>query len=122
MKKKIIKKDGAAVAVIRSDTPVIITPADALQLLMDIKIADMCDRIAISKSALPEEFFILSSGLAGEVLQKFVNYHSRLAIFGDFSVYTSKPLKDFIYESNKGNNIFFTATEEEAVEKLFSVK
>ncbi|WP_454862006.1 DUF4180 domain-containing protein [Peribacillus frigoritolerans] len=28
------------------------------------------------------------------------------AIIGDFSSYTNKPLKDFIYECNKGNNVF----------------
>lgn len=49
-----------------------------------------------------EEFFILSSGLAGEVLQKLINYGGRIALYGDFSHYTSKPLLDFMYESNKG--------------------
>ncbi len=42
----------------------------------------------------------------GEILQKFVTYKAKLAIAGDFSVYTSKSLKDFIYESNNGNHIF----------------
>ena len=65
-----------------------------------------------------EEFFILSSGLAGEVLQKYVNYHFKLAIWGDFSHYTSKPLHDFIYESNQGNDFFFVASQEEALRKL----
>ena len=37
---------------------------------------------------------------------------------GDFSGYTSKPLKDFIYESNKGRDIFFVSSEEDAIEKL----
>ena len=35
-----------------------------------------------------------------------------------FSGYTSKPLKDFIYESNKGRDIFFVSSEEDAIEKL----
>ena len=30
----------------------------------------------------------------------------------------SKPLKDFIYESNKGRDIFFVSSEEDAIEKL----
>jgi hypothetical protein len=41
-----------------------------------------------------------------------------MAIYGDFSVYTSKPLHDFIYESNNGHDFFFVPTEEEAVNKL----
>ena len=62
--------------------------------------------------------FLLSSGVAGEILQKFVNYQAKLAIFGDYSKYTSKPLKDFIFESNKGKNVFFVDDENQAIEKL----
>ena len=39
-------------------------------------------------------------------------------MYGDFTKYTSKPLKDFIYESNKGKDIFFVPTKEEAIIKL----
>jgi ABC-type polysaccharide/polyol phosphate transport system ATPase subunit len=42
----------------------------------------------------------------------------KIAIVGDFSVYQSKSLKDFMYESNKGKTMFFVSTEKEAVEKL----
>ena len=51
-------------------------------------------------------------------MQKFVNYGVRCAIYGDYSRYTSKPLRDFIYESNKGKDVFFVATKEEAVDML----
>lgn len=37
---------------------------------------------------------------------------------GDFSIYTSKSLKDFIYECNKGKNIFFTSDVEQAIKRL----
>ena len=67
-------------------------------------------------------FFILSTGLAGEILQKFVNCHIKLAIVGDYSKYTSKPPRDFIYESNKGNSIYFASSIEEAVLKLDGAK
>lgn len=72
----------------------------------------------INKAAVCEEFFVLSSGMVGEILQKFINYHVRVAIYGDYSQYTSKPLKDFIYESNNGKNFFFVSTREEAIQKL----
>ena len=74
--------------------------------------------IAISKSLICDDFFILSSGFAGEMLQKYINYGGRIAIYGDYSHYTSKPLHDFIYESNKGSDVFFVTTLDEAVEKL----
>lgn len=63
-------------------------------------------------------FFVLSTGLAGEILQKYVNYGGRIAIYGDYSNYTSKPLKDFMYESNKGKDVFFVSDEEQAADML----
>jgi len=74
--------------------------------------------MVLRKEQIDEPFFRLSTGLAGEVLQKFVNYQMRLATVGDFSGYTSKPLRDFIHESNKGRHFFFAATREEALERL----
>ncbi|MEC3460142.1 DUF4180 domain-containing protein, partial [Bacillus thuringiensis] len=51
----------------------------------------------------------------GDILQKFINYKVKSAIIGDFSIYTSKSLKDFIYECNKVNDIFYLATEQQAI-------
>ena len=45
-----------------------------------------------------------------QILQKFITYGVRFAIYGDFSNYTSKPLKDFMYESNRGKDIYFQPT------------
>lgn len=89
----------------------------ALDLMMTAKYEDY-EAIAINKDAVCEDFFKLSSGVAGEILQKFVNYGMKLAIFGDYSTYTSKPLEDFICESNKGRQFFFVDNEEEAKEIL----
>lgn len=77
--------------------------------------------IVINKDAFAKEFFVLSTGIAGEVLQKFINYHFKLAIVGDFSAYTSKPLKEFMYESNRGEDIFFVSSKQEAIDRLSSV-
>ena len=77
-----------------------------------------CEALILPKEALSEEFFRLSTGLAGEVLQKFTNYGMKLAIVGDFSHYTSKPLQDFIRESNRGKTVFFVSEEGEAVKRL----
>ncbi len=90
----------------------------ALDLMMTAKYEANSRAIAIAKSCVAEQFFILSSGLAGEILQKFVNYDFRIAIYGDFSRYTSKPLQDFIRESNKGRDVFFQPDLESALAKL----
>jgi len=60
----------------------------------------------------------LEAIVAGDILQKFITYQVKIAILGDFSVYTSKSLKDFIYESNNGKDIFFLPDEKQAIKKL----
>ena len=112
------EKNGVVCALVSSDIPVITNSQAALDLLMTEKYDIGTKNIIIPKNLVSEDFFILSTGLAGEILQKFVNYGGRIAIYGDYSHYTSKPLKDFIYESNKGKDIFFVATLEEAQKKL----
>lgn len=113
-------QNGVQIALIQSDEgEIIINDAQsALDLMATVRYEADCDRIAIPKSAVKEDFFVLSTGIAGEILQKFVTYQVKLAIIGDYSGYTSKPLRDFIYESNNGSHIFFAATEGEAITKL----
>ena len=67
------------------------------------------DRLVIPVSRLSPDFFKLSTGLAGGVLQKCTNYNFRVAIVGDISQYTEKsdPLRDFVYESNKRGDVRF---------------
>lgn len=118
MKIEKIMTDEANIAVVSSEERIIVDTNSALDLIMTVQYETGADRIAIDKNAVSEEFFILSTGIAGEILQKFINYHIKAAIFGDYSKYTSKPLKDFIYESNHGRDFFFVATREEAVDRL----
>ena len=113
-----IEKNGTICAVVRSDEVVVTDPQSALDLLMTAKYDVGTKNIVIDKRGIKDDFFILSSGFAGEILQKYVNYGGRIAIYGDYSHYTSKPLHDFIYESNKGHDVFFVATEDEAIKCL----
>lgn len=113
-----LEQNGVAVAAVTAEEKVITDVQSALDLVMTARYDAGTKNIVLDKRLIAQEFFILSSGLAGEVLQKFVNYGVRCAIYGDFSGYTSKPLHDFIYECNKGKDIFFVGTKEEAVEML----
>ena len=112
------EQNGALCAVVESDAPVITDAQSALDLMMTAQYEAGTKNIAIAKELVAEDFFILSTGLAGEILQKFINYGAKIAIYGDYSHYTSKPLRDFIYESNQGRDVFFPATREEAVDRL----
>ncbi len=114
MKTKIINN----IAVVNSNDVIIKDVQSAIDFIMTIKYETNCSKIALNKSAIVEDFFILSKGIAGEILQKFINYQTKFAIYGDYSKYTSKPLKDFIYESNNGKDVFFVENEEEAIKML----
>ncbi len=118
MKTEVIRKNNTAVAVVSSEECLITDAQSALDLIMTVKYETGCVNIALNKEAVTEDFFILSTCLAGDILQKFVNYGVRVAIYGDFSKYTSKPLKDLMYESNKGNDIYFQPDVSFAVDKL----
>ena len=114
MKTKVINN----IAIINSEEVIIKDVQSAIDFIMTIKYETNCDKIALNKEAIIEQFFILSLGIAGEILEKFITYRTQFAIYGDFSKYTSKPLKVFIYESNNGKDIFFVDNEEQAIEKL----
>jgi hypothetical protein len=94
------------IAIIDTYTKIINTQ-DALDLLASANYHAECIGIVIYKESLEERFFDLKTGLAGEILQKFSNYQMKLAIVGDFTIYSSKNLKDFIYECNKGKLVYF---------------
>ncbi len=113
-----MKTDNVTIALVSGDETLICDPQSALDLAMTVKYETGADRIVLDKRTICDDFFILSTGVAGEILQKFINYHVKAAVYGDFSHYTSKPLRDFLYESNNGRDFFFVATKEEAVQKL----
>jgi hypothetical protein len=115
---KIIETENAKIAIVESTELVITNGQSALDLAATVDYEYGTQRVIIPKSAICEDFFKLSTGIAGEVAQKFVNYGFRVAIVGDFSGYTSKPLRDYIYECNNGRHINFIATEADAIERL----
>ena len=118
MKTEVVRKNNIEIAVVSSDELVITDVQSALDLIMTVSYETGCTNIAINKEAIIDDFFVLSTCLAGEILQKFINYGVRFAVYGDFSNYTSKPLKDFMYESNRGKDFYFQPTASLAVDRL----
>jgi len=118
MKINSIKENNIEIAVVSSSEILITDVQSSLDFMATVRYDTGCDRIILNKSVICEDFFNLSTKLAGEILQKFINYHVKIAIVGDFSAYKSKSLKAFIYESNKGKDIFFLPDEKQAIEKL----
>lgn len=116
-----VEYNNKKIALVCSEEVLVQDVQSALDLIMTAQYETGAARIALAKEAVAEAFFVLSTGLAGEILQKFINYQVKVAIYGDYSGYTSKPLRDFIYESNRGKDVFFVADKEEALQRLAAV-
>jgi len=100
-----------------SDEVLINAEQDALDLMANIGYLYDSRRIILYRKNLCEEFFVLSSGIAGSVMQKFSNYRVQSAIIGDFS-FASKSLKAFIIECNRTGQVIFTADLDAALKAL----
>ena len=76
--------------------------------------------IVIPVECLNDEFFQLKTRIAGELIQKFVQYRRRLAIVGDISGFLaeSSALRAFVNESNRGKEVWFLATLEDLNDRL----
>ncbi|MFC3199304.1 DUF4180 domain-containing protein [Parapedobacter deserti] len=111
------KIDGKEIAEITSDKIIIQHTDDALDLMGNIYYQGFESMILYEKN-ITADFFDLKNKMAGDILQKFSNYRIRLAIVGDFSNLSSKSLKEFIYESNKGKHVNFVASLNEALDSL----
>lgn len=116
-----VEQDGIAIAVAKGGAAEIDDVQAALDLIATAWYETGSDRIVLEKALLSERFFDLKTRLAGEIAQKFINYGVKLAIVGDFSGYDSRSLRDFIYESNHGSDLFFLPTEQQAIEKLSAI-
>lgn len=116
-----IEKNNKILASVTGNEKIITDVQSALDMVISVKYDIGTDKIIIDKNVITEDFFILSTGLAGEILQKFINYNMKVAVYGDYSKYTSKPLRDFIRESNKGKDAFFVPSQDEAVRKLAEI-
>lgn len=109
--------NGIKIAEIIADNIIINTAEDSLDLLGNLYYQGF-DKIVIRKEGITPAFFDLKNGLAGEMLQKFSNYRVQLAIIGDFAPYTSKSIRDFIFESNKRRQINFVDSLADAIKAL----
>lgn len=100
--------DGVRVLVCGSSGPALASANDFKDLI-PLAWADDASLVAVPVERLDETFLDLKSGIAGEVIQKYVNYRLRLAFVGDVSarLAQSRALRDFVRETNKGDAIWF---------------
>jgi hypothetical protein len=104
--------DGIAIRIVESGNRKFVEGLDGGPLLQTEKevlsLIGICgendtNRIMLHGSLFPESFFDLKSGNAGMTLQKFVNYHMRVAAIISPSLIRGK-FEEFVRETNRGNH------------------
>src|ERR1035438_10856595 len=91
-----------------AEGPLLGNSQDAVALIGDA-FGQAAKLIVIPASRLSSDFFRLRTGMAGDMLQKFVTYGLKVAILGDIEphISASTALRDFVTESNRGDAIWF---------------
>ncbi|MFL5296153.1 MAG: DUF4180 domain-containing protein [Phenylobacterium sp.] len=99
---------GARIYVCAPDGPCLAEYANLTDLIGELMGLEV-RIVAIPLARLGPDFLRLSSGVAGEVLQKLVNYRHHAVVLGDVAeaAAASVPLRDFIRESNRGKSVWF---------------
>src|SRR5918995_6659882 len=115
---RIDDRSGIRVLHLDAEGEPISTPDDASDLV-GTAWSHNASLIAVPAERLDPEFFRLRSGIAGEITQKLVNYRLRLAVIGDITkqVKASGALRDYVWESNAGDHVWFVDDEAALAEK-----
>lgn len=77
--------------------------------------------VLVGAAQLPADFYDLSTGFAGEVMQKFANYRVGLVIVGDLGEVVgtmSESLLALVRESNRGHHVWFVEDRDEAIGRI----
>jgi hypothetical protein len=108
MTDRVLEIAGLSCRIADDDGP-IVRDAEGGRMLIEDAMNHRASVIVVPVSRLAPVFFQLRSGLAGEVLQKAMNYGFKFAVVGDISghVAASDALRDFVVESNRGRSVFF---------------
>src|SRR5690606_3644680 len=99
---------GHSVLFLDAEGPAISTSDDASDLVGSAW-SEHATLIAVPAARLDPDFFRLETRLAGDVIQKLVNYRLQFVVLGDIEehVAASGALRDFVWESNRGEHVWF---------------
>ncbi|MCH1643185.1 DUF4180 domain-containing protein [Paenibacillus timonensis] len=110
---QLVEKNNQTIVVVTSAEPPIATGKDAIRLI-EACIEHNAGLLAVHAEALSEDFFKLRTGVAGEILQKFVNFSLRAAIVAADGSLIKGRMKELLAEFNRGNAFRVFATQAEA--------
>jgi hypothetical protein len=92
-------------------------PADVLEL-----VATGVHRAIVLADQIDPRFFDLSSGFAGELVQKCLNYGLRIAVVDRLGSERSMHFRQFAGESNRHGRFIVTDSTEDALKRLSAQK
>jgi hypothetical protein len=110
---------GSGIIRLPLDGPPLATGQDALDAIGEAWGSD-ASTIVVPASRFDEAFFDLRTGVLGELTQKFVNYRIRLVVLGDVTAFVqaSDAFRDYVRETNAGDQVWFVADETELAARL----
>lgn len=117
---KIHERQGHTIAEVLGDEVYLRDGQDVLGIFAELYGSETVGLI-LHENQLDPAFFKLRTGVAGDIVQKFANYQMCVAIVGQFAAYQSQAVRDFIYEANKGRLVYFTASLDDALERLVRI-
>lgn len=111
---------GTQVAEVQSEGIIIRSARDAADITREL-LAQGIDRVILHERNLSPEFWQLSNGLAGVILQEFASKAVVVAFVGKLDQNKSESLTALIQESDLGNQAFLLDTVELAKTRLSRV-
>lgn len=113
MKYEVIEKDNKKYINYGSLEASLDTEQDALDLIA-VCMENGTHLLMLHSEILSDDFFKLRTGLAGSVLQKFINYRIKIAMLITSELKIAGKFKELLAESNKGNDFRVFNNKDEA--------
>lgn len=119
MNYKVIEKGTAKyIEVISAQSP-LSSEQDAVDLIALCKENDL-DLLLLHSQALSEDFFKLRTGVAGQMIQKWITYHLKTAAVIPNELVNQGRFKEMALETNKSNHFRIFETRDEAEKWLLN--
>jgi Domain of unknown function (DUF4180) len=116
---QISEAHGVRVLTVEPAEPALGSESAALDLIGEA-FGEQASVVVVPADRVDPGFFALRTRIAGDVVRKFAGYRIRLVIVGDISmqIAESESLRAFVYETNKGRDIWFLADDAELNARL----
>ncbi len=113
MEYKVVKHEGGSYVEVLSSPVPLRTEQDAVDLVA-LCMEHQVELLLLHRNVLAEDFYALRTGIAGQMIQKWINYHVKTAAVAPIELIQQGKFKEMAAESNKSNHFGIFESEEEA--------